>query len=191
LSKSSKYSVGEDRRRQRRFNVILLSAAFLVTVIVIAYAFTYTTSLPPVILPDYLKTCIPATGQPVYVSTPTIQILINGQSQTIPPNIGVSGSCIRPINTRGPVGVIHIDAFENRTYTLGDFFLVWGATYGPTYAIFSKNQIFNFKTDPNHNITISVNNYPIPNPPYQDFPLPKNANVSSPQSQLNILISYA
>src|SRR5437867_941165 len=130
LRQRTKSVNGNDWHRQRRFNAIVLSVALVATVVTVAYALTYTGPPPPVSLPPYLNQCIPLTGKPLYVSTPTIQIYINGESHPVPANIGVSGSCIRPINTRGPAGVIHVDAFENRTYTVGDFFLVWGATYG-------------------------------------------------------------
>ncbi len=138
------------------------------------------------VLPYYLDKCIPVAGDPVYVSYPAIQILISGQPYTIPADIGVSRTCVRPINTRGNTGVIHIDAFEERLYTVQDFFLVWGATYGSAYAIFNRNQLFLYKTDGQHNITMTVNGQP--NFAYETQQFPTNANVTS--LPYNIIISY-
>jgi len=164
----------------------------IVVVVVLAYSISYNSSLPPVVLPNYLNQCISLTEPPVYVSLPTIQIFVRGRAFPIPANIGVSGpvgSCIRPINTRANTGLIHINALENRDYTVRDFFLVWGATYGPTYAIFSRSQIFTYKADADHNITMTVNGYPDPYPAYEDTPFPHNANDTA-GIPFNIIISY-
>ena len=48
------------------------------------------------------------------------------------------------MHTHDDTGVIHIESPENRTFTLGQFFHIWGET-------FSNNQIFD-----NNNNTLSV-----------------------------------
>ncbi len=176
LPQPKKRDPGKEWRRQKRFNTIVLVVTLIGTIAFIAYSLTYYSGQS---FPAYLNRCIPLTGRPDYISNPLIQIFIHGQNQTVPANIGVIGRCIRPIHTRATLGVIDIDDFENRDYTLGDFFLVWGNTYGSTFSIFSKDQLFSLKADPANNVTISVLVNNAPDYRYQNFPFPRNANVTS------------
>lgn len=56
---------------------------------------------------------------------PHLQILVDDENEVIPANIGLSSGCHRSIHTHDANGVIHIEAQDNRQYTLGDFFSVW------------------------------------------------------------------
>src|SRR6266849_8560173 len=186
MSQSKKKADAESRRRrQRAFNLAVLAITFTIIILITVYALSNSTSFR---LPNYLNTCLPNTGKPVYISTPQIVIKINGAVQTIPSGIGVLGSCIRPISTRSGAGIIHIDAFEDRIYLLSDFFLVWGSTFGAQYAKFNQNQIFNLHTDSNHTLTMTVNN--AIDTRFQDYPFPVNANFTSPATADNIQITY-
>ncbi len=42
--------------------------------------------------------------------------------------------CLYWLHTHTPDGIIHIEAPSDRTYTLNDFFLVWGQPLGKTIA---------------------------------------------------------
>jgi hypothetical protein len=55
-------------------------------------------------------------------------ILDKGQSVEIPFNVGrpASANCLYWIHTHTPDGIIHIEAPANRTFTLGEFFAIWG-----------------------------------------------------------------
>ncbi|HEY5062391.1 MAG TPA: hypothetical protein VII52_12700 [Gemmatimonadaceae bacterium] len=55
-------------------------------------------------------------------------ILDHGKSVPIPPNVGQPAGkrCIYWLHTHTPDGVIHIEAPQNRSFTLGDFFMIWG-----------------------------------------------------------------
>ncbi len=70
-----------------------------------------------------------------------LTILVNGTPQQIPYGIGVpgaqvqttpqgpfvtSGACFSWLHTHAPDGIIHIESPIQRTYTLGDFFDIWG-----------------------------------------------------------------
>jgi hypothetical protein len=175
------------RRRQQGFNLVVLAIALIIIVFITVYSLSNPTSVQ---LPSYLNQCLPSVGKPVYISTPQIVIRINGVAQNIPTNIGVLRSCVRPISTRSGVGIIHIDAFDNVTYHLGDFFLIWGNTYGAQFATFNSQQIFNYRTDPssNHTLTLTINN--VADTRFQDYPFPTNANFTSPSSAVNIAITY-
>jgi hypothetical protein len=55
-------------------------------------------------------------------------ILDRGKEVPIPPNVGqpLVRRCIYWVHTHTPDGIIHIEAPLDRTFTLGDFFDVWG-----------------------------------------------------------------
>ncbi len=167
---------------QKKFNMILMVSALVIIVIITAYAFTKQTSVE---LPNYLNRCIPLTGPYVYRSIPAVAINISGVPQQIPANIGINGNCFRPIFTLANTGAIHIVTDVDRNYTLGDFFLVWGNTYGVSYATFNQFQIFDHKTDQNHNLTMIVYHsgqgaVPAPSNSFQNYVFPRNANSTDP-----------
>ncbi|KKU91445.1 MAG: hypothetical protein UY23_C0001G0051 [Candidatus Jorgensenbacteria bacterium GW2011_GWA1_48_11] len=60
---------------------------------------------------------------------PRLVILVDGVSEPIPAEIGLSAACERALHTHkddAAEGVIHIESQSRRKYTLGDFFNVWG-----------------------------------------------------------------
>lgn len=78
---------------------------------------------------------------------PTLTILIDGEKQSIPANIGVEGRTMRPIHTHDATGILHIEAPCQREFRLGEFFEVWGRQ-------FSSNCIFD---NCNGEISMTVN----------------------------------
>lgn len=155
-------------RRQRIFNRAVLGATLVIIVIVSVYALYRP---PGVVLPDYLTRCVPLKGALVYSSSFSIKILVRGSNSTVPAGIGIDGTCVKPIHTFSPAGTVHIDTNENRTYTLKDFFLLWGIKYGAIYANFDKDQLFNL-----HGPTIlKVNNQT--DPRFENYPLPTGGST--------------
>ena len=76
-----------------------------------------------------------------------LAILVDGQPQTVPYGIGIpnpqvdnssgepfvtGGSCFYWLHTHTTDGVIHIESPDQRTYTLGTFFDIWGQTLSAT-----------------------------------------------------------
>ncbi len=55
-------------------------------------------------------------------------ILDHGKPLSIPHNVGQrpENRCLYWVHTHTPDGIIHIEAPADRTFTLGDFFAVWG-----------------------------------------------------------------
>jgi hypothetical protein len=55
-------------------------------------------------------------------------ILDKGKPVEIPFNVGrpANANCLYWIHTHTPDGIIHIEAPANRSFTLGDFFAIWG-----------------------------------------------------------------
>ena len=81
---------------------------------------------------------------------PTLKIVINGIEQTIPANIGIQPTCMNSLHTHDTSGTIHVEAPEQRDFTLADFFAVWKEP-------FSKDQILDSKVDAQHLIRETVN----------------------------------
>ncbi len=93
-----------------------------------------------------------ATGQPVAGISCDAQegnrihihqhllILDHGTPLTIPPNVGQPANvrCIYWLHTHQTDGINHIEAPLDRSFTLGDFFSVWGQPLSKTAAASAK-----------------------------------------------------
>lgn len=65
-----------------------------------------------------------------------LAIDIGGNAENIPDGIGVDSSCVSEITTIDNSGTINVKAQDDRQYTLGDFFAVWGQSfYLPGYNV--------------------------------------------------------
>jgi hypothetical protein len=75
-----------------------------------------------------------------------LTIFVNGSARQVPAGIGIpgaqvqstpngpfieSGTCFYWLHTHAPDGIIHIESPVQRTFTLGDFFDIWGQPLGP------------------------------------------------------------
>ena len=54
-----------------------------------------------------------------------LTILIRGQIKTVPAFVGITATSICWLHTHDTSGIIHVEAGDNRTLTLGDFSAVW------------------------------------------------------------------
>ncbi len=108
--------------------------------------------------PALASTATAATGQPVDgISCQTAEqtlfhihahltVFVNGSARQIPAAIGIpgaqaeqtpegpfiaSGTCFYWLHTHAADGIIHIESPVQRTYTLGNFFDIWGQPLGP------------------------------------------------------------
>jgi hypothetical protein len=160
----------------------------------VTVAFALNSGGNQVALPDYLNRCV--TGTLLYHSHPSLTIIVSGSTQSIPANVGIGGICNKPIHTHDATGTLHVETDENRDYTLGDFFLIWGnwADSGQR-AIFNSTQIFGDRVGNGHSLTMTVNN--APNNLFQNYPIPRNAGTSnsdcfpSPCTPYSIVITYS
>ena len=57
-----------------------------------------------------------------------IAMSVGGQPQPIPAGIGISQACTSELNT-SVIGVVNVQAQDDRQYTLADFFAVWGQSF--------------------------------------------------------------
>ena len=79
-----------------------------------------------------------------------LEIVINGEKQLIPADIGISPICMNALHTHDTSGQIHIESPQKRDFTLADFFAVWNKTY-------NKDQLLDNKLDGQHTIRETVN----------------------------------
>ena len=78
-----------------------------------------------------------------------LTIIINGISQTIPANIGIAPNIMRPLHTHDLSGEVHNEGPCVRSFTLGEFFEIWGKQ-------FNKQCIFD-NCISNGSLSMSVN----------------------------------
>ncbi len=79
--------------------------------------------------------CDAQEGQRIHIHQHLL-ILDHGTPVPIPPNVGQPAGkrCIYWLHTHTPDGIIHIEAPRDRSFTLGDFFMVWGQPLSSTVA---------------------------------------------------------
>jgi hypothetical protein len=81
---------------------------------------------------------------------PKLSIIINGESQVIPANIGITPLCMKSLHTHDATGEIHVEAPVKRDFILGDFFAVWEQPFDATH-------IMNYVVDEDSEIIMTVN----------------------------------
>ena len=71
--------------------------------------------------------CDAQEGQRIHIHQ-HLAIYDHGKAVVIPQYIGIppAGRCIYWLHTHTPDGIIHVEAPMDRSFTLGDFFAVWG-----------------------------------------------------------------
>jgi hypothetical protein len=79
--------------------------------------------------------CDAQEGQRIHIHQHLV-ILDRGKQVAIPPRVGQPATkrCIYWLHTHTPDGIIHIEAPKDRSFTLGDFFMVWGQPLTRTVA---------------------------------------------------------
>jgi hypothetical protein len=95
-----------------------------------------------------------------------LDIFINGVSYTVPAGIGIKpAECIYWLHTHDISGIIHVESPDNRSFTLGQFFDIWGKK-------FNNTQIFDFAIDntQNQSLAVYINGTKV-NSQYPDIPL--------------------
>jgi hypothetical protein len=79
--------------------------------------------------------CDAMEGQRIHIHQRLV-ILDHGKPVAIPANVGQPAirQCIYWLHTHTPDGFIHVEAPLDRSFTLGDFFAVWGQPLSKTVA---------------------------------------------------------
>ena len=86
--------------------------------------------------------CDAMEGQRIHIHQHLV-ILDHGRQVDIPANVGQvpARRCLYWIHTHTPDGIIHIETPKDRSFTLGDFFAVWGQPLSRTRAASAKAKI--------------------------------------------------
>lgn len=133
-------------------NILILAASLIVFLGIVFGGFKYISSSPTNIQADLTRQCVNHAAAGMHIH-PRLEIEINGEERSIPANIGVSVGCMKPLHTHDASGTLHIEFQRPHDFTLGDFFRVWDKE-------FSELQIFDFKVDEEHSITMTVDSEP-------------------------------
>src|SRR5881396_2786681 len=91
---------------------------------------------------DKLKVRLSALGLPALSAEGTtlhihqhLDLYVNGTKQVVPAQIGILTSphvVFSPLHTHDTTGIIHVESPTVRSFTLGEFFDVWGVRFTPT-----------------------------------------------------------
>lgn len=79
-----------------------------------------------------------------------VDVFVNGRRVAIPANVGILGKCLYWLHTHDPTGVLHIESPEQRKFTLGTFFDIWGAPL-------SKREVLTWAITKDRPLAIYVN----------------------------------
>lgn len=73
--------------------------------------------------------CLPSGHQNLaFHIHPNLQIIVDGEAESIPANVGTPPSCMAEVHTHDSTGRLHVesaDSTKENTLTLNDFFAVW------------------------------------------------------------------
>jgi hypothetical protein len=103
-----------------------------------------------------------------------LDIIVNGSAYFVPAEIGIRPpDCIYWMHTHDVSGIIHIESPENRTFTLGQFFDLWGQK-------FNNDQIFDFTVDKSQSktLTVYVNGTIVTDKQYRDIPVYNHEDIA-------------
>ena len=74
----------------------------------------------------------PLEGTAVHIHQ-HLDLYVDGRKVLVPAGIGIDPAVgYAPLHTHDPSGVIHVESPTVRTYTLGEFFAVWGVRFTPS-----------------------------------------------------------
>src|SRR4029450_4272907 len=74
----------------------------------------------------------PMEGTAVHIHQ-HLDLYVDGRKVLVPAGIGIDPAVgYAPLHTHDPSGVIHVESPTVRTYTLGEFFAVWGGRITPS-----------------------------------------------------------
>ena len=152
------------RRRQRTVTLIVIGAVLVAIIAGGAYVLSTQHST----LPGNLDVCVSGYGN-AYHAHAHLAISVNGGPQTIPPDVGRTSGCLRPLHTHATDGVIHIEPDQDGTFKLGDFFLIWNQPFNAT-----QFMSYTYRAG---QLTMTVNG--TPNQSLQNYVFPRNAQFST------------
>ena len=153
LARQQRDAVRRQMARTRRARQAIWIGGIALVVAVGVFVFTNRNESPasPGALPGLLKTeapwpanadesaaradalRLPAEGTTMHEHA-NVQVFVNGTQQPVPMNIGIDEATgtIQSIHTHDQTGTVHLESSQARTFTLGEFFGVWGVRLTPS-----------------------------------------------------------
>ncbi|HEU0028753.1 MAG TPA: hypothetical protein VFQ25_16730 [Ktedonobacterales bacterium] len=96
-------------------------------------------------------TCLPQQGGAMHTHQ-YLELYINGQRVNANPGIGLvdSANCLYPLHVHDKeANIIHVESSVQGTFTLGQFFDIWGVNL-------SSAQVGSYKVDSSHKLVIEI-----------------------------------
>ena len=90
---------------------------------------------------------------------PELEIVINGEKQIMPTNIGIFGYQMSVLHTHDATGVVHVESHVVKDFQLRQFFLIWSKSSGKE-KVFNSTCIFDYCSDGNKTVKMFLNNEP-------------------------------
>jgi hypothetical protein len=87
-----------------------------------------------------------------------LAIFIEGAAVTVPPSVGITLACVHWLHTHDSSGVLHVEAPASVSFTLGDFFRVWGQPL-------SSTQLLDRRADAAHTVRAWLDGQPFAGDP--------------------------
>jgi hypothetical protein len=89
-----------------------------------------------------------------------LDVFVDGKRVTVPANIGINFEerFLSPLHTHDPSGIIHVESPTVRTFTLGQFFGVWGVR-------FTRTCLGGYCASGAKKLRVFVNGAPVPGDP--------------------------
>ena len=117
------------RQKNEKIKGILVIGGIIALIVVLRFIPLVKPRQSQTKLPPQLDQCMEHGGSVSMHIHPRLSIMIDGQAQLIPANIGVEPFCMRPVHTHDEPGVIHLEFPNQRDVPLGDFFTIWGKRF--------------------------------------------------------------
>ena len=91
-----------------------------------------------------------------------LAVFVEGQQVQVPANIGINVQerCYFWLHTHDASGIVHVEAPQQRDFTLGQFFAIWDRQLSAT-------QLLNKTVDAGHQIKVTVNGVEVSGDPSQ------------------------
>lgn len=96
-------------------------------------------------------TCLPAQGGAMHIHQ-YLELYINGQRVNANPGVGIvdAANCLYPLHVHdNEVNIIHNESSTVTTFTLGQFFDIWGIKL-------SNSQVGQYKVDSSHKLVVET-----------------------------------
>ncbi|HET9475915.1 MAG TPA: hypothetical protein VFP63_00350 [Dehalococcoidia bacterium] len=82
-----------------------------------------------------------------------LTLIVEGETVPVPGDIGIRPDCLFWLHTHSPNGIIHVEAPEERAFTLGQIFEIWEQPL-------SSTQLLHKTVDGSHEVQATVNGEP-------------------------------